>query len=69
MYGKRGRIHLGRGTLGFKFICKLTFLKTADGCVAVAFSVALSRSEICPNLKKIRRGDGPNIWNFFKGKR
>ena len=47
----------------------LTFLKTADGCMGVAFSVPLSRSEICPNLKKIKGGTGPNIWNFFKGKR
>ena len=44
------------------------FFKMDNGCMDVAFSVPLFRSEICPNLKKNRRGNGPNIWNLLKEK-
>ena len=49
---RRGRIQLGRGLLGSSFIYNLMFFKMDNGCMGVAFFVPLSRSEICPNLKK-----------------
>ena len=65
---RRGRIQLGRGILGSSFIYNLMFFKMDNGCMGVVFSVPLSRSEICPNLKKNKRGNGPNIWNLLKEK-